>query len=466
MGCPFYQYGEHYVPDIVNENSTVYVIAQNPGDNEMVGAKFIETHWMYGEVTNIYEEVYPQPLIGRTGLKFNEEFLPLSGLTRDQISVGNAIRCRPGECIPKLRADELPTLTNKMRLTTSETDIVKALKHCKEAHLHLPKSTRYIVAMGAYALFQLTGVHGITEWRGYAIDTTRDSITNNRIVDTSVYHSLGYNRDQIIVLPTMHIAALFKGVNKRYYRAVLQDFVKLGRLIKGKWPKPLPTTWNVIAPAQWPMWSSFDTEYFQETNELIRWSLCDTNYNLYCIEAQDVKSNIPVLPGSVVLAQNILADIDHLKGIIDFSQVRFHDLMLADSVLNTGQPHSLNFIASISGAFNRYKHLAEYEPELYSTLDAYEPMYIWKNSVIPEFRRHPPSWKVYLEKTIKLVNIIDKSQKKGIPLQQDKLEIVITSLQDRIEEIIIESREIANDPKFNIGGSKKLKELIYGREGY
>lgn len=494
-GCPFYQYkdapGNGFVPDNIVPGSKVLFVGQNPGDNEVQGRKLVKRHWQGSHYVDECEQVTPQPLIGVTGQMFNTRFLPLSQLKRSEVSVANVIRCRPGTALG-LKPNGLPPITTTMHLERSKADIVQAMKHCNDAHLHIPSSVKLIVTMGRYAHFALTGIQqedseyshkaGVIEsWRGYGVDYTTDHHRLYCTVDTSHYHALCSAERQIFTV--MHIAALFEGENKKYYHATLQDFHKIGRLLRKEWPLPLPT-WSSDAPTVWPTYAAFDTEYVPETNRLIRWSLCDTAYNLYCVEADTdlygayAGDTVPVQPGSTVIIQNALADIAHLAALIDITAVNIEDLMLAHSVLWTGEPHSLNYIASVSGAFNRYKHLAheEGQQQLYSALDAYEPMYIWQHNIVPEFKRDAvavaqlkavspqalSSWQLYRKLRVPLVAIIDKAQRSGIALNGQQLVKVQQSLQQRVSDIVQQARILTGDDKFNIGGSKRMREVIYG----
>lgn len=475
IGCPFYKHGQYFTPDKIVPNSKVLFIAQNPGPDEEAGHKLIKRYWNGSQHFDEFEQVTPQPLIGATGQLFDNRFLPLSGLKRSEVSVANAIRCRPGHSLG-LPSDTLPKLTTKMKLETSKADIVKALKHCRDTHLHIPHSVKLIVTMGRHAQFAMTGIQNeeseyghkqgvIESWRGYAADYSL-KLGEDRFntLNTSVYNHL---YSDVNIFFTMHIAALFKGQNSRYFHATLQDFHKIKLLLQGNWPKPLPS-WHDRPPTQWPKYAAFDTEYIPDTNELIRWSLCDTNFNLFCVEAEDTPSTygyrIPIAPNSTVLIQNALADIAHLAQITDMSNIQIEDMMLADSVLWTGEPHNLNFIASKHGAFNRYKHLAheEGQQQLYSALDAFEPMYMWKTHFIPEFKRDPQSWNVYKKYRLPLINIINKAQLTGVKLDSARLLEVQHILQDKLSQLKETAKDITDDDNFNLAGSKQMKRAIYG----
>lgn len=469
IGCPFHRYGEYFTPDIVVPGSEVFFLAQNPGPDEQAGHKLVKRTWHgYGEHSDEYQQVQPQPLIGATGQLFDHKFLPKTGLNRSEISVGNAIRCRPGASLG-LKADGLPSITTAMRLESSKADIVQALRHCRDAHFHPPSSTKLIVTMGRYAMFQLTGIQneeseygkkqGVMEsWRGYGIDHPSDW-SQWYTVDTSMYHPLTNDKR---VFFTMHIAALFQGENKKFMHATLSDFNKIGLLLDGKWPLSLPK-WSSIPPTTWPSYAAFDTEYIPDDNQLIRWSLCDTENNLYCVESGgDSDSYIDINPRSTVVIQNALADISHLNSLVDTSTVKIEDMMLADSVLWTGEPHSLNFIASKHGAFNRYKHLSKDSPQLYSALDAYEPMHIWRTHYLPEFTRDNQSWRVYKKYRLPLIDIINKAQLTGAKVDTNRLIEVQLILQQRIQRYVQRAREITGNSKFSLGGQTDMKEALYG----
>jgi uracil-DNA glycosylase len=480
-GCTFYKYkdapGNGFVPDRVVQGSTVYFLAQNPGKDEIEGRKLIRR--MYGEGVAEYASVYPEPLIGATGVAFNTKFLPLAGLKREDVSLGNAIRCRPALGMKAAglkgvdKADDLPTITATMRLEKSKADIVNAMKHCRSVHMHIPESTKVVVTLGRHAMFAMTGLakdqdeykkkQGVLEsWRGYGvICADRDSICT---VNTNNYHDVNILRSTgLIVFFTMHIAALNYGENRKFTHATMQDFYKLGRLLRGEWPLSVPT-WSTAPPQVWPSYASFDTEYNPNTTELYRWSMCDTDNNLYAIESGDIPAGVfhPTEQKYTVLIQNALADIKYLSRLIPISNVKIEDMMLAHSVLWPGELHGLNYINSLYGTLNRYKHLSEGSPVAYSAWDAWEPMQMWRSYFIPEFKRDRESWMVYKKYRLPLIAIIDKAQRSGAKVDTERLSDVQFILHERLERYKARAKEITGDDSFHLGGSKRLKEEIYG----
>lgn len=468
-GCPFAKHGAYYTPDTIVPNSKVMFIAQNPGANEEQGRVLTKRHFHGGgQYTDEYTQSVPQPLIGATGQQFTNRFLPLASLERKDISIGNAIRCRPGASLGLKKPDDLPVITTKMKLEHSSADIVNALKHCRDAHLRVPDSVTTIVAMGRYAMFQLTGIQheeteyghkqGVVEsWRGYGVDVC--NFNRFSTVDTSFYHDMYTSSKHIFFM--MHLAALNYGANRRYMHATLQDFAKLRLLLDGKWPGVLPQ-WQTVAPTVWPQYAAFDTEYIPEGNVLLRWSLCDTDSNLYCVDAFDTDTNnIAVQRNSTVITQNALADIAHLATLVDISMVNIEDMMLAHSVLWTGEPHNLNYINSVYGNLNRSKHLNKDNPQLYSALDAHQPMYMWQHYFLPAFKADPLSWRVYKRYRLPLIHIIDKAQQHGVRVDTARLTEVQQILQQRVESYRQQAIAITNSDTFKLGGRKQVMEYLY-----
>jgi len=481
-GCPFEHKGKYFVPDTVLPGSKVYFLAQAPGADEEAGRLLQKRTWYQGVKHDDALMVTPQPLIGATGQLFNNRFLPLSGLSRDQISVGNVIRCRPGVSLG-LKPNDVPHITTAMKLETSEAPIVKAMKHCQQQYFHPPVTTKIVVTMGRHAMFAVTGIQsedneygrkaGVMEsWRGYG--ATVEDYRSFKTVSTAQYDPLAGGRT---VFFTQHIAALFQGDidssdtgaqgqgGKKYYHATLEDFNRLRLLLAGKWPEPLPT-WSTSPPDEWPMYGAFDTEYVPETGQLLRWSLCGSDEHLYAVEHQgDSHKGMAVTPGSTVLAQNWIADYGHFRSLVGSVRVNLEDMFLAHTVLWTGEPHNLNYIGSKYGTLNRYKHLIAVEGQeaLYSALDAHQPMVMWKRHFLPQFREDPLSWNVYRRYRVRLIEAYHRAETTGSRVDTARLNEVKSILEERLASYQEEARNLTGDNQLNLGGRKAMLEHLYGK---
>jgi uracil-DNA glycosylase len=506
IGCPFHRLSRYFTPDVVVPGSKVFFLEQAPGEDEEIGHHLINRAWQYDQrsgrskAVDEYDQVSPQPLIGATGRQFDTKFLPRTGLKREEVSIGNAIRCRPGRGLGLKNANDLPPITSTMRLESSKAEVVQALRHCRDTYLHIPDTVELVVTGGRYAMFSLTGIQaeeneygrraGVMEsWRGYGVDHP-EPWEDWYTVDTTRYHPFQSGRR---IFFTMHISALFRGSDdtfkagqasmKRFMHATLLDYTKIKHILAGTWPHFIPTTWSVQAPATWPSYSCFDTEYNPEKqyDSLIRWSLCDDSNNLYCVEGIDTPDIITIAPGSTVLMQNAKADLPYLTQMVDFNQVRVEDLLMADTILYTGEPHNLNFIASKHGRFNKYKHLGfggvgkEYtevmggdgemvrvrNDQLYSVLDVVEPMHIWKTHHTVQFRHDAESWRLYRQVTMPLVAQIMKAEKIGVKVNTERLIEVQMTLNHRIQQYRERAMELTGNAKFNLGGYKQVYNSLY-----
>src|SRR3990172_8290210 len=139
IDCPLYGDGMGFVPDETVEGAEVFVLGQNPGEEE---------------------EAEGIPFTGRTGQRMDKRFLPLAGLERGKnVSVGNVLKCRWQRGGPFDRANGLPP-----------DDIAKhAIRHCTGAHLRIPGATRLVIAQGQPAWEAWGGPGTVHQWRGYLL---------------------------------------------------------------------------------------------------------------------------------------------------------------------------------------------------------------------------------------------------------------------------------------------------------
>ena len=374
-GCPFYQDGQGFVPDELRDGAAVLIVDQNPGAEEVEQGR---------------------PFVGKTGQMMINKYLKDAGLTREDVSIGNAIRCR------WRGTNELPKVNERM--------VRDALNHCSHAHFRVPPGTRLIVAQGDYAAMQLTG-GTVGEWRGY-LRPLLGSFTGP-LAEPWVPDSRG-----VPVLLTVHLARLFREPSLTLPTRL--DWAKVPRILTGKWPRR-PPRFSEGPPATWPETFAFDTEYWHEEGtaptsaRLTRWS---ASWGLEdgetcVVEAGQVPPRLPL--GSMpprCITQYAPADVHHLARLSGTTWKRMppstagagtgaeegvdtggrapaislpvatpsvlsvwdafniEDTVWKHAVLWSDHPHDLNYLGSLYSSFNRWKHLGESDPILYSGLDA------------------------------------------------------------------------------------------------
>ena len=437
-GCPFWGDGQGFVPDELRPSAQVTVIAQGPGADEEAGRRYLGG--------NQWEAHPPAPLIGKTGRVFERTFLPLAGLDRSEVSLGNIVRCR------RNHKDTLPPLTQKV--------VQEAIAHCSRAYLRILESTKVVVAMGEYAFYGLTGLlHDFNGWRGYLAPLSLPG--EPRVPMTGVWTPKA--GDRLPVYVTYHIARLFREPEAEL--PTKRDWNKLAYILAGKWPEPMPPI-EEDPPEPWPSYTAFDTEFVVSDREstprnqvsrtpprLVRYSLATRDRRVWVVEAFLAKQ-VSVLPSTTVVMHNAPADLPHLRGLIDLGGVDIEDTMYAHAVLWTGRvetddqkgkqggasSHTLNFLGSIYGRTNRWKHLSRIAPRVYAGGDALGTMDAWTTGIhgglLGELQRDLRTKWVYENLQKPLIPIIMKAHQRGIATNREAAKAALADIkleQDRFE---------------------------------
>ena len=262
-GCPAYGDGQGFVPDELKHGAPVTVIAQGPGADEEAGRRYLGSNqW----------EPHPQaPMIGKTGRVFERTFLPLAGLDRSEVSLGNIVRCRWNH------KDTLPPLNQKV--------VQAAIAHCSRAHLRIPESTKVVVAMGEFAFYGLTGLlHDFNGWRGYLAPLSLPG--EPRVPMTGVWTPGRTPGDRLPVFVTYHIARLFREPEAEL--PTKRDWNKLAYILAGKWPEPMSPIETNPENLRWMQGSAFDTEFHEDTRQLVRFSVANPDRTVFVIEWADM----------------------------------------------------------------------------------------------------------------------------------------------------------------------------------
>lgn len=261
QGCPFERTSKFFVPDEYRQGAKTLLVFQNPGQDEELGRKYLGRDSVGFP---LYEPHPPAPLLGPTGHLLESKYLPLAGLTRDDVSLANVIRCRPHG------KNDLPLVTH---LTYRQ-----AVAHCQHHYFRPPESTTLIVAAGDYALHAMTGEDGtespghkisrsVEGWRGWLLPYNPHPLP--KMTFTDIYQPrLG----QVSVLATFHIAYLWKA--PWYEPCVNRDWAMVREILEGRWPEPMPRLLE-SPPRVWPQESAFDTEFYEKGSQkvIVRYSV-------------------------------------------------------------------------------------------------------------------------------------------------------------------------------------------------
>jgi len=435
LGCPFYGNGSGFVPDELRDGAAVLVYGQNPGKEEELEAK---------------------PFVGKTGQMMETKFFPLAGLTRDQVSIGNAYRCRVNG------KNDLPELQS--------IEARVALEHCTKAHRVIPPGTKLIVTQGAYALYAMTGEglgkdRTISSWRGWLLPQQA------RVPDLEPA-GLEPGKQSIIytpqpgdvpVLATLHLAALFHDPHMQI--PTKRDWQKVQRILAGKWPEPMPPI-QVLPPASWPASAAFDTEFNRYTKELTRYSLAwrYDHPHVYVVEAADAhRIESLVVPRPTVILQNAWADIPYLDKLLP-GGYELEDTMLADACLWSDLPNDLDFLGSQSARTNRWKHLVESNELVYSGADALATWDVWQEQA-KQFARDPVLEKeIYRGRMLPLIPIIARAHTEGMRVDCEAAKKALEQLEALLGDHTVRAQASVGWP-LNLGSTPQVQKQLYEIEG-
>lgn len=474
QGCPLHERSKWYVPDEIHPKASVLILMQNPGaDEERLGV----------------------PACGKTGELLNKRYLPLAGLRRGQVSVANVLKCRLG---------------NTNDLPTGET-LAAAVKHCTEAHLRIPDSVDTIIVQGQLALDYATttdithSVHNINDWRGFCV-------TNHGTVET-LHRSAGRR-----LFVTSHIAANFHDPTLSWVSEL--DWRRAGRLLNGRYPAPHPR-WTVarsdcVDPDTISFFTSrqprrhavIDTEYIPAGSHLTVLGILvrfDQDYHgrVHTKELPGITHKSPTTRNegtsdgdTAVLSvdwqnaspvtrdyirfqlgklvretpcvfHNAMADIPVLEkamGITYADYKRIDDTMLAHAILWCELPHDLEFLASIYGNHEKFKHLKADNELLYNYGDVVDTDSVWMG-LQSGFAADAQARSIYESQSLALLPTLLEARQQGIRVNKQRVVEVFQeyySVARRVKQYV----ELMTGYEFNLNSGAQLKQYCYLVKGY
>lgn len=450
--CIAYGDGRGFVPDRISPQTSVIVYAQNPGEDEERGQRYL------GQ--NQWESHPPEPLIGKTGRLLDRTFLPLAGLNREEVGLANSLRCRWNY------QNTLPGLKDKA--------LQQALLYCTRAHWKPPEHAKLYIAMGEVATYALTQqAHDFNGWRGYLLPY--QSLGTPRMPQDRIWTPWQYPGSPPPVLVTHHLAYLFRVPEAEL--PAKRDWNKVAQILAGQWPVSMsPITRQ--APDLWPSYAAFDTEFAEDHHDrLTRYSLATRDRRVWVVEASQARP-MPVVPPTTVVMHNAPADLPHLHGLIDMGGVEIEDTMYAHAVLWTGKvetdeqrgktggamSHTLNFLGSLYARINRWKHLAKVAPVTYSGGDALGTMDVWDTGLHGglkgELARDPQSQWVYQNLQKPLVPLVFRAMQRGIATDQAAVAVALRDIKRDQARLVMQAHAYCGWP-INLRSPKQLAFWLY-----
>lgn len=255
------------------------------------------------------------------------------------------------------------------------------------------------------------------------------------------------------------------------------DWVRVGKFMRGEWPKPLAPihewlgrddkrTWDSLSGAPYLV---IDTEYVPETQHMWCLGIGGPKTHITQWWPEDLKSASrfcirdllkELIARVPVVFQNAMADLpilEHNLGIKyeDFKQIE--DLMFLQSLLWCELPHSLAFIASVCGQHEKMKHLNMRDPR-YNAGDVAETIAGWEQ-YSGEMLRDPQTEYVYRECMLPLIPIILESQRLGIRVDRQAVVTAGDTFNNNRVFAIQTANAYAGFP-INVGSSDQLRAFM------
>ena len=283
----------------------------------------------------------------------------------------------------------------------------------------------------------------------------------------------------IPVFCTIHIANLSQAEPELTVPS-MNDWVRLGHLIKGEWPKAMPKyiavdKLSVQDVTRWfekaNRFIAIDTEFFPDTKRLWLTGLYYPGaefvlqaHSLRLAYAQEIlfRSLLRDVIGRISsVFHNALADIPifrHEMGLDWTDFIKVEDTMQGHAVLWPEFPHTLDFLDSMHGEHEKLKHLQDIDPDKYNAGDVLSTTYAWI-AIKKELEKDGPSWGIYREQ-MEILPYIDESMSRGIKVSKSGVKKAVGIYTGKVNTAIDIAQGYTGYP-INPGSDPQVSHWVY-----
>lgn len=467
LGCPMYQTGQGFVPDDLVPDSKVFILAQNPGADEERGEAYVvRDHTIH------YEDTIPKPLIGKTGYQMDTQFLPLAGLERKDVSVGNILKCRWNG------GNDLPP----------DDILQQSIQTCTTRHLRIPSNINLVVVQGAVGFQYVSkGEYRKADGRAATVTDYRGFVLPDKLHGIPCYQVL-------------HIAGLDRQTGKKAKGGLTPaqrwvarriDWPKIKKVLDGTIPQELPP--RIIVQAdnsqEWQAWfhdaesSEYvvcDTEYTVDSRYLTVLGLLWKRGNQQCGLQVDwrntegwVKAGISrhlqrLVQQVPLVVHNFQADIPILEkwgGVPRTSYKQIIDTLQMHGVMWSEMPHTLEFLASVYGVHPKMKHLSTVDLLLYNFGDLVDTASVYEG-IRQEFKCFPAAERIYQSQQEKLIPIwLQGTLEHGIKINQAEVQRLVPTRQTTVAAATRLATSMVGRP-LNLGSDEQVGHYLYVLRNY
>ena len=283
-------------------------------------------------------------------------------------------------------------------------------------------------------------------------------------------------------LAVLHLADLFR--NPKMQIPAVRDWKKVRQFLDGTWPSPNPQYRTETSAHHCVDWMGrarhapyvvIDTEFNAESGYLLLVGLgypgvdqilqFDQRSAPYIERSKFGELLKALVQTTPVVFQNIMADVPILEqayGITYQDYKQLDDTMLAHAVLWSDWPHTLEFLASIYGRLNKFKHLSGRDAYLYNVGDVVDTIDAWEG-LKDEFQTDQQSESIYHSQSLPVVPTILRGQKVGLRVNRERVVSAMSELSITKEWSSRIAQAYCGWP-INIGSDDQLKFELYDRQ--
>lgn len=421
----------NYVKSILRPESKIFIVGEAPGEDE---------------------DRMGTPFVGRAGKLLNQ-LLEQAGINRAEISIANVAKERPP-------GNKITFFFEDARCTTPKPIMARWREELKQEIIAVRPNI--VVAMGATAMWALTGEKGMVENRGYI--QTANLVQDQKMLVTWHPQKVGYEWklafETVMDLRKARNNADFPQVkaDQRKLNAYpsTQEFIDYLKFLIYEHKEPvaidLETTADehidIIGLADSPTHAlSFSLLNANKTPRLT----IQKEHEVWYLFARVLESRDLILQNGTYDAAVLM----HSMNI--FAKGFKYDTMIAAHCCYPEARRSLAFLSSICLDVPKWKHQAQSAPTFYNAGDAANCYGVWK---VLEKEMEKLGVRHTFDFEMMQVWPAMKMQLQGIPVDKQRQQQLITSINQRLTELNI---EITADvgKTVNLNSPKQLQTLLY-----
>lgn len=156
--------------------------------------------------------------------------------------------------------------------------------------------------------------------------------------------------------------------------------------------------------------------------------------------------------------------LEHNLGVKWSEYKQIDDTMLAHAVLWCELPHSLEFVASMWGRYEKLKHLKDQDEFLYNFGDVLETDAIWDTITSSSFKHDPQAEQVYRTQHLKLAPILDSTVRRGLRVNKARVKDARIEYEDKVQRAYRMATACAGWP-INLQSSQQMAWYLYTIRG-